>query len=93
MELVLELNKRKSIIKSMSRKGNCWYNAVSESFFKTLKIELVYQNKYQTRYEAELSIFEYNETFYNTNRRHKHLNNLTILEYQKLINNNLKIVT
>jgi putative transposase len=91
-EFVLELNKHKSIIRSMSRKGNCWDNAVAESFFKTLKVELVYQNKYKTKEEAELSIFEYIETFYNTNRRHKKLNNLTILEYQKLINNNLKMV-
>jgi putative transposase len=51
----------------MSRKGNCWDNAVAESFFKTLKVELVYQ----TKQEAELSIFEYIEIFYNTNRRHK----------------------
>jgi putative transposase len=55
----------------MSRKGNCWDNAVAESFFKTLKVELVYQNKYQTKQEAELSIFEYIEIFYNTNRRNK----------------------
>ena len=74
----------------MSRKGNCWDNAVAESFFKSLKTELIYHNKYQTRKEAELSIFEYIETFYNTTRRHKHLKNLTILEYRKSINNNLK---
>ena len=91
-EFVSELNKHKSIVRSMSRKGNCWDNAVAESFFKTLKVELIYQNKYQTKQEAELSIFEYIETFYNINRRHKQLNNLTILEYQKLINNNLKMV-
>lgn len=91
-EFVLELNKHKSIIRSMSRKGNCWDNAVAESFFKTLKVELIYQNRYQTRQEAELSIFEYIEAFYNTKRRHKQLNNLTILEHQKLINNNLKMV-
>ena len=91
-EFVLELNKHKSIIRSMSRKGNCWDNAVAESFFKTLKVELIYQNRYQTRQEAELSIFEYIETFYNTKRRHKQLNNLTILEHKKLINNNLKMV-
>jgi putative transposase len=91
-EFVSELSKHKSIIRSMSRKGNCWDNAVAESFFKTLKVELIYQNKYQTKQQAELSIFEYLETFYNTNRRHKQLNNLTILEYQKLINNNLKMV-
>jgi putative transposase len=86
------LDKHTPIIRSMSRKGNCWDNAVAESFFKTLKVELVYQNKYQTRSEAELSIFEYIETFYNTKRRHKQLNNLTILEYQKLLNKNLKNV-
>lgn len=91
-EFVRELSKHKSIIRSMSRKGNCWDNAVAESFFKTLKAELIYQNYYQTKSEAELSIFEYIEAFYNTNRRHKQLNNLTILEYQKLINNNLKMV-
>ena len=74
----------------MSRKGNCWDNAVAESFFKTLKAELVYHHKYETINQAELSVFEYIETFYNTTRRHKHLGNLTILEYQKLINlNNL----
>jgi putative transposase len=84
------LSKSKTIIRSMSRKGNCWDNAVAESFFKTLKTELVYHHKYQTRKEAELSIFEYIETFYNTKRRHKTLNNLTILEYRKSINNNLK---
>jgi transposase InsO family protein len=79
-----------SLIRSMSRKGNCWDNAVAESFFKTLKTELVYHHKFQTRQEAALSIFEYIETFYNTNRRHKKLNNLTINEYQKSITNNLK---
>jgi len=89
-EFVTELNKQESLIRSMSRKGNCWDNAVAESFFKTLKVELVYHNKYQTKKQAELSIFEYIETFYNTKRRHKQLNNLTILEHKKLININLK---
>lgn len=89
-EFVDVLNKNTTLIRSMSRKGNCWDNAVAESFFKTLKVELVYHQKYQTRKEAELSIFEYIETFYNTKRRHKQLNNLTILEYNKSINNNLK---
>jgi transposase InsO family protein len=84
------LTKQKNITRSMSRKGNCWDNAVAESFFKTLKTELVYHHKYQTIKEAELSIFEYIETFYNTRRRHKQLNNLTILEYKQSLNNNLK---
>jgi transposase InsO family protein len=89
-EFVNEMAQNKNIERSMSRKGNCWDNAVAESFFKTLKVELIYQNKYQTREEAELSIFEYIETWYNQNRRHKHLKNLTILEYHKSIINNLK---
>lgn len=84
--------RHKSITRSMSRKGNCWDNAVAESFFKSLKTELIYHHKYQTKREAALSFFEYIETFYNTKRRHKQLNNLTILEYHKSINNNLKNV-
>ncbi|MFV0140812.1 DDE-type integrase/transposase/recombinase [Empedobacter falsenii] len=52
-----ELKKSKNIIQSMSRKGNCWDNAVAESFFKTLKTELIYHNKYQTRKQLELSVF------------------------------------
>jgi putative transposase len=83
----LELSKYKMIKRSMSRKGNCWDNAVAESFFKTLKVELVYQNNYRTKHQAALSVFEYIETWYNKNRRHKILNNLTILEHEKLINN------
>ena len=80
-EFVNEINKHTSVIRSMSRKGNCWDNAVSESFFKTLKVELIYRNNYQTKKEAEASISEYIEKFYNTQRRHSHLNNLTISEY------------
>lgn len=89
-EFVNEISKNENIERSMSRKGNCWDNAVAESFFKTLKVELIYHNKYQSREEAALSIFEYIETWYNQNRRHKHLKNLTILEYHKSIINNLK---
>lgn len=80
-EFICELSKYKSISRSMSRKGNCWDNAVSESFFRTLKVELIYQNHYLNKKEAELSISEYIETFYNTKRRHSHLGNLTISEY------------
>jgi transposase InsO family protein len=91
-EFVAQLNKNKMIVRSMSRKGNCWDNAVAESFFKTLKTELVYHNTYYTTEQAELSIFEYIETWYNKIRRHKHLNNLTILELENLITNPLKNV-
>lgn len=89
-EFVTEIRKYQNIERSMSRKGNCWDNAVSESFFKTLKVELIYQNKYETIQQAELSIFEYIEAWYNQNRRHKHLNNQTMNEFQKSITNNQK---
>jgi transposase InsO family protein len=54
----------------MSRKGDCRDNAVAESFFKTLKVEHVYHQVYKTYREAELSVFEYIETWYNVNRIH-----------------------
>ena len=59
---------------SMSRKGNCWDNAVMESFFYTLKTEFVYFENFQTRQEAKTKIFEYIEVFYNRQRRHSAIN-------------------
>ena len=64
------LDSYKLVERSMSRKGNCWDNAVAESFFKTLKVEHIYQNSYKTFKEAELSVFEYIESWYNVNRIH-----------------------
>lgn len=61
------------ILQSMSRKGDCWDNAPMESFFKTLKVEEVYQRRYATRDEARQSIFEYIEIFYNRQRLHSAL--------------------
>jgi len=58
---------------SMSRKGNCWDNAVVESFFHTLKVELIHQRRYLTREEARQDIFEWIEVFYNRQRRHSTL--------------------
>lgn len=82
------LNDYNGLVKqSMSRKGNCWDNAVAESFFKSLKVEWVYQNKYLTRNDAKLSIFEYIETWYNTNRRHSAIGYKTIKEFEKLFIN------
>jgi transposase InsO family protein len=54
----------------MSRKGNCWDNAVAESFFHSLKTELVHHCDFATRAEAKQEIFEYIEVFYNRKRRH-----------------------
>jgi transposase InsO family protein len=61
---------RHGIICSMSRKGNCWDNAPMESFFHTLKTELVYHRHYESRAEARSDIFEYIEVFYNRLRLH-----------------------
>jgi len=82
-----ELLYRNTIVaQSMSRKGNCWDNAVAESFFKTLKTEWVYRNKYVSRKQASVSIFEFIETWYNTQRRHSSLNYLSPNEYGELLN-------
>jgi transposase InsO family protein len=70
------------MICSMSRKGNCWDNAPMESFFHTLKTELVHHRRYQTRGEAKANIFEYIEVFYNRSRRHSALGYLTPAEYE-----------
>jgi len=58
---------------SMSRKGDCWDNAVMESFFATLKTELIYQERFSTREDAKSKIFDYIEVFYNRKRRHSSL--------------------
>jgi len=83
-----QLLRHELVERSMSRKGDCWDNAVAESFFKTLKVELAYHNNYKTLKEAELSIFEYIETWYNTNRIHTTLNN-SINNNKEMFNNNL----
>lgn len=67
------------IIQSMSSKGNCWDNAVAESFFKSLKAEWVYKHKYNYRSEAELSVFQWIETWYNRKRIHSTLGNKSIV--------------
>ncbi len=81
------LDSYKLVQRSMSRKGNCWDNAVAESFFKTIKIELIYQNKYLNFEEASLSVFEWIETWYNKLRRHSTLGYLNIDELEKINQN------
>jgi len=80
----LRIIKQHGIIQSMSRKGNCWDNAVAESFFHTLKNELIYQCKFKTREEAKNVIFEYIEVFYNRIRSHSTNNYLSPVEYEKI---------
>ena len=67
---------------SMSRRGNCWDNAIAESFFSSLKSELVKKQIFTTRDQACSEIFDYIEGFYNRIRRHKHLNQLSLYEFE-----------
>jgi transposase InsO family protein len=70
------------LIASMSRKGNCWDNAVAESFFATLRAELVDHELYATRDVATVSIGDYIESFYNIERRHSFLDYLNPIEFE-----------
>jgi transposase InsO family protein len=68
---------------SMSRRGNCWDNAVAESFFATLKNELVYRRTWRTRFELRHAVFEYIEVFYNRRRLHSSLDYKTPAEVEE----------
>lgn len=74
---------RHGFVPSMSRKGNCYDNAVMESFFHTLKVELVHRENYRTRQQATNDLFEYVEIYYNRKRRHSSLNYMTPSEYDE----------
>lgn len=78
-----DLLKENGIVQSMSRKGNCWDNAVAESFFKSLKSDLVYQNIFYTKNQAKQEIFKYIEFFYNRIRPHSYLGNLSPVEFEE----------
>jgi putative transposase len=75
----LEVHKVKA---SMSRKGNCYDNAFIESFFRTLKVELIYNRKFETRVEARAAIFEFIEVWYNRQRMHSSLDYMTPEAYE-----------
>lgn len=76
--------KAHGMLSSMSRKGNCWDNAVAESFFGSLKTERVFFSSYKTREEARRDIVDYIEMFYNSNRRHSYLGYVSPKEFEKL---------
>lgn len=76
--------KTHKMISSMSRKGNCWDNAVAESFFGSLKTERVFFSGYITREEARMDIVDYIEMFYNSNRRHSYLGYVSPKEFEEL---------
>jgi len=73
---------RHGVACSMSRAGNCWDNAVAESFFSTLKTECIAGRVFSTRAEANLALFDYIETFYNRRRRHSSLGYRSPAEYE-----------
>ena len=75
------------VTRSMSRTGNCWDNAVAESFFKSLKTELIYGNKLISKEQMKLQVFEYIELWYNQKRRHSALKYMTIKEFNNQSNN------
>jgi len=78
-----DLLKKYGIIQSMSRKGDCWDNAVSESFFHSLKTEMVYHESFKTKAQANEMIFEYIEIFYNRQRLHSYNNYMSPVEFEE----------
>jgi transposase InsO family protein len=80
------LLKEQAITCSMSRRGNCYDNAVTESFFASLKTEHVHHQKFKTRQEAASSVFEWIEVFYNRQRRHSSLGYLSPEAFEAQIN-------
>jgi len=82
-----QIIKRYGLKCSMSRKGNFWDNAVAESFFHTLKIELIYQTNYQTKEKTKQKIFQYLEVYYNRKRRHSSIDYQTPYEFENQLRN------
>lgn len=74
-----------NILPSMSRRGNCYDNAAVESFFSSLKKEKIRKKIYKTRDEARREIFEYIEIFYNRKRRHRHIGNVSPVDFESKI--------
>lgn len=79
------------VVQSMSRRGNCWDNAVAESFFKTFKSELVNHIDFHTRAQARLATFEYIEGWYNRRRRHSSLDYQTPAQQESYIYTTLMV--
>ena len=70
------------LVASMSRKGNCYDNATMESFWSTLKLELIYRTSFATRTQARSQIFDYIETFYNRQRSHSALDYRSPVDFE-----------
>jgi len=79
----IETLKKHGMMQSMSRRGNCYDNAVAESFFSSLKNELVNHCSFKTRDKSRTSVFEYIEVFYNRQRRHQSLDYVSPADYER----------
>jgi putative transposase len=91
-ETFVQLIQQFKLHQSMSRKGNCWDNAVAESFFATLKKQIIYGNRFDTREQARLAVFEYIAGYYNRVRRHSTLDWLTPVEFEDQYANASEVV-
>lgn len=78
-------SKKQGFMVSMSGKGNCYDNAAVETFFKTLKAELIWRNLWPTRRKVEMALFEYINGFYNPRRRHSTLGGKSPLAFERLV--------
>jgi transposase InsO family protein len=76
--------KQHNLLGSMSKKGDCWDNAVAESFFASLKKEYVHNTHFKTRIQAKLGVFDYIEAWYNNERSHSTLDGLSPNEFEKI---------
>lgn len=79
----LDMIRSRDCLPSMSRQGNCWDNAVMESFYSRLKVELIYAEQYASIEAVQSGIFEYIEIFYNRKRRHSALGNISPAEFER----------
>ena len=80
------LLKNQGLTASMSGKGDCWDNAMMESFWATLKTELIHPGSYATRDQARAAIFEYIEVFYNRRRRHSAIGYMSPEQFEASLN-------
>jgi len=78
-----QLLARSGGIQSLSRKGQCWDNAVGESWFATLKEELIHRQSWATKSQVRRAVFEFVEVFHNRQRLHSSLNYMTPVEYEQ----------
>ena len=90
--MIIRITKRKRYNAKYERQGDCYDNACMESFFATLKKDLVHRKRFKTREEAKLAIINYIETWYNCKRSHSGLDYMSPMEYQRNHSNSHTLV-